>query len=86
MEPHLPGDSPSIRLSRSFDPGLLSPSERIALADLLYDSAMQEIEAVTLSPQDMAELDRRLTDIDAGMATLVPWDDAFAQIAASLRP
>ncbi len=52
----------------------LSPVERIALADVLYDSAMQEIEAMPLSDEQLAELDRRIVDIEQGKVGLVAWE------------
>jgi putative addiction module component (TIGR02574 family) len=54
----------------------------MALADTLYDSAMQEIEAMTptLTPEQMAELDRRIADLDAGRVELVPWDDVYRRL------
>jgi putative addiction module component (TIGR02574 family) len=56
-----------------FDFSALTPVERIALADLLYDSAMQEIE--TMSPKQLAEVDRRIADIETGKVERVSWDD-----------
>jgi hypothetical protein len=40
----------------------LGPVERMELADVLYDSAIAEIEAVssTLTPDELAEIDRRI--------------------------
>ncbi len=59
-----------------FDFSALSPEQRIALADLLYDSAMQEIDALAaqLSPKQLAEVDRRIAEIEAGKVELVAWD------------
>ena len=52
----------------SFDFLSLTPVERITLADMLYDSAMQEIEALTpqLTPHELAELDGRIAAAEAG--------------------
>jgi putative addiction module component (TIGR02574 family) len=66
----------------SFDFSSLTPIERIALADTLYDSAMQEIDAMTpqLSAEQLAELDRRIADVEAGRVELVPWDQVRAEL------
>jgi putative addiction module component (TIGR02574 family) len=60
-----------------FDFSSLSPIERIELADTLYDSAMQEIDALVprLSPEQLAEVDRRLAVVAAGNVQLLDWDD-----------
>jgi len=60
----------------------LSPVERIELADTLYDSAMLEIEAAApaLTPEQLAELDRRIADVESGRVTLLPWDDVYAEL------
>jgi putative addiction module component (TIGR02574 family) len=56
----------------NFDFSSLSPVERIALADELYDSAMREIDAMTphLSSEQLAEIDRRIAEIEAGSVGL----------------
>lgn len=77
MQPNPPTPSQPIDLAA------LSPVERMALADVLYDSAMQEIEAVELDPAEIAEIDRRLDALYAGTATLVPWAKAFAALMAN---
>lgn len=58
------------------DLAALSPVERIALADALYDGAMQEIERLRLSPEQLAELDRRIAEVEHGRAALCPWSVA----------
>ena len=61
----------------SFDYSALSPIERIELADLLYDSAMRQIEAAQLSPEQLAELDRRIADVQSGNVEMMPWEGAW---------
>jgi putative addiction module component (TIGR02574 family) len=58
----------------------LGPVERMELADVLYDSAMQAIEPANLSPEQIAEIDRRLDELHSGRATLVPWSDAYQRL------
>jgi putative addiction module component (TIGR02574 family) len=65
-----------------FDFTTLTPVERIALADALYDSAMQEIDAMVpqLTAEQLADLDRRIGQVAAGQVDLLPWDDLHAQL------
>ena len=60
----------------------LTPVQRIALADALYDSAMREIDAMTphLSPEQLAEIDRSIADVEAGRVDLLPRDDVYARL------
>lgn len=69
--------------TQSFDFSSLTPVERIALADTLYDSAMQEIEAMAphLTPEQLAEVDRRIADVEAGRVDLIAWDDLHAELS-----
>jgi len=62
----------------NFNFSLLSPVERIALAETLYDSAMQEIEAMAahLTREQLADIDRRIAEVEAGSVELIAWDEA----------
>lgn len=82
MQNHTPADAAGHFFTLPIDPMALSPVDRMALADALYDSAMQEIEAVHFTPDQLAEIDRRLDDLYAGTATLISWDEAFARLAS----
>lgn len=54
-------------LPRLVDLTALSPVERIALADVLYDSAMSELEAAAAaSPEAAAEVDGQLARVATG--------------------
>jgi len=66
----------------NFDFSSLTPVERIALADTLYDSAMQEINAMTpaITSEQMAEIDRRIADVEAGRVKLVDWDQFYNEL------
>jgi len=46
---------------------------------------MQQIDAVELSPQDLAELDRRIDDVESGRAELVAWPQAYGELMAGRR-
>jgi putative addiction module component (TIGR02574 family) len=65
-----------------FDFTSLSPAQRIALADTLYDSAMLEVDAIAsrLSPEQLAEVGRRIADVEAGTVELAEWDDLYADL------
>ncbi len=58
----------------------LGPVERMELADVLYDSAMQAIEPPNLTPEQIAEIDRRLDELHTGRARLIPWDQAYHRL------
>ena len=59
----------------------LDPVQRMELADVLYDSAMQAIEdGPALTPEQIEEIDRRVERVHTEQATLVPWDAAYAQL------
>ncbi len=66
----------------TFDFTTLTPVERIALADALYDSAMQEIDAMVpqLTAEQLDDLDRRIGEVATGQVDLLPWDDLHAQL------
>lgn len=75
----MPHQSPS-PASRPVDLAALSPVERMALADVLYDSAIQEIEAAAPSPEEAAEIDRRIAWLESGEDRLVSWDEVYARL------
>ena len=59
----------------------LDPVQRMELADVLYDSAMQAIEdGPALTPEQTAEIDRRIERLHTGKATLVTWDVACERL------
>jgi putative addiction module component (TIGR02574 family) len=61
--------------SHPFDFSLLSPAERILLAEDLWDSVAQEQDAPDLTPAQKEELHRRLAAADRGEMTYSPWQD-----------
>ena len=59
----------------------LDPVQRMELADVLYDSAMQAIEDhPPLTEDQIAELDRRITRLHSGQSTLLPWESIQARL------
>ena len=60
----------------------LAPEERLRLIGELWESLRSTPEAVPLTPQQRAELDRRLDELDQGDVSLVPWDEVKRRIHA----
>ena len=53
----------------------LSVSERIHLAQEIWDSVAAEVGALPLEEGDRKELDRRLADVQANPGAGKPWSD-----------
>ena len=51
-------------------------TDRLLIAQALLDSVLADAHAEPLMPEQTAEMNRRLTDIEAGRVTCVPWDEA----------
>lgn len=71
--------SPSIQDLRQ-----LPIAERIQLVKELWDSVAEESPAIDLSPEQVAELDRRLDALEAQPEGGTPWHVARERILASL--
>jgi len=54
--------------------------ERIALAQELWDSIHAEACAAPFTPEQLAEIDRRIAAADAGELQAEPWEQARARI------
>ena len=76
-----------MRTNPLFDFSHLTAAERIQLAQDLWDSLEPaEIDAeLPLTEDQKAELDRRLADLERNPEAGVPWEEARAQIEASLQ-
>lgn len=75
-----------MRINPDFDFGHLSPAARIQLAQDLWDSLTpEEVDAeLPLAPEQTAELDRRLADLDEHPEAGVPWEQVRAELEAEL--
>ena len=62
----------------------LTADERMELADRLFCS-LSEAERDRISAAWSEEIDRRVSSIEDGTAKLVPADDVFAEVEASLK-
>jgi putative addiction module component (TIGR02574 family) len=65
----------------AFDFKDLSVPERIQLVEDLWDSVAAETPPLTLSPDEVAELERRLAEMDANPEAGIPWEQVKADIA-----
>ncbi len=63
---------------------LLPLSERIQLVEDLWDSIAEDSPAMGLTPEHIAELDRRLDALEAQPESGTPWKIARERILASL--
>ena len=60
----------------------LTTGERAALAQRLLASLDEDAE---IEQAWAAEVERRITEIESGAATLIPMEDALARVRATLR-
>jgi putative addiction module component (TIGR02574 family) len=63
---------------RGLDIAALTPEERLALLEQLWDSLASRPEAVPLTHAQRAELDRRLDELEGPVG--IPWDEVLARI------
>jgi putative addiction module component (TIGR02574 family) len=70
---------------RDLDIASLTPEERLSLLEELWDSLAAEPEALPLTPDQRAELDRRLDDLDAEGPVGIPWDEVLSRIRSRGR-
>lgn len=76
----------SMSLSRKkiFEDALhLDESERAALASLLIESLDMEVEE-GVEAAWVAEIERRVAELDSGAAITVPWEEVKARLLANL--
>ena len=63
----------------------LSIDDRLAVADAIWDSVARDAEAMTLSPAQRPELERRLADSIARPDAVTPWEVVKARALARAR-
>ncbi len=63
------------------DIAALSVADRIDLAQKLWESVHQEIEASPLTPDQVAEVERRIADIDTGRVRCIPFDAVLKRLS-----
>ena len=71
-------------MSQQLNIGELSPEERLDLLEELWDSLSGEPAAVPMTDAQREELDRRLDDLDADIASGrpagIPWSEVLEQL------
>jgi putative addiction module component (TIGR02574 family) len=63
----------------------LSPEDRLALAEAIWDSVARDAETAALPPAQRAELERRLADSIAHPDAVTPWEVIKARALARAR-
>ena len=64
---------------------LLTPEDRLAVAEAIWDSVARETEASPISPAQRAELERRLADSIARPEATTSWEVIKARALARAR-
>lgn len=62
----------------------LDIEQRLRLIERLWDSLNGDLQALPLTAEQEAELDRRLDEIEAGDAEGIPWEEVMKRIRARL--
>jgi putative addiction module component (TIGR02574 family) len=63
----------------------LTPNERLQLAEDLWDSVAAFPESLpALTPEEIAEIERRLAEHDRDPSTAIPWDEVRARLWSRL--
>ncbi len=70
---------------RGLDIASLTPEERLSLLEELWDSLTAAPEAVPLTEAQLAELDRRLDDLEREGPVGIPWDEVLSRIRSHGR-
>lgn len=63
----------------------LSPGDRLALAEAIWDSVAGELEQAPLTETQRKELERRLADSIARPDAVTPWETVKARALARAR-
>jgi putative addiction module component (TIGR02574 family) len=58
----------------------LPPDKRIELAELLWESAVDEAHDPDLNPEQLAELERRAEELRKNPELGIPWEDIRADL------
>jgi putative addiction module component (TIGR02574 family) len=63
----------------------LSPTDRLAVAEAIWDSVARDAESAPLTAAERAELERRLADSIARPDAVTPWETVKARALARAR-
>lgn len=64
----------------TIDIARLSPEEKLALLEELWDSLASTPEAIPLTDAQREELDRRLDELDREGPVGIPWEEVYRRI------
>lgn len=70
----------------AFDFHQLSVSERIQLVEDVWDSVAAESPSLPLTAEEVAELDRRLDEMERNPKAGIPWEQVKADLERRLHP
>jgi putative addiction module component (TIGR02574 family) len=62
----------------------LTPQERRDLAEELFDAVAEE-EVFALTPEQMAEIDRRVEEHERDPGSAIPWEEARDRLRARIK-
>jgi len=62
----------------------LSDEERIAVAQEIWDSVAEDPNSIPLTPEQRAELERRLNEHNESTDDVVSWDDVQSKLRSPL--
>lgn len=63
----------------------LPPEDRLAVAEAIWDSVVQQVETTPLTPAQQTELERRLADSIAHPEAVVAWEEIKARALARAK-
>lgn len=69
-------------ITKDFDFSKLTPAERIALAQDLWDSIHEEAQLAPLTNEQVAEIERRIAEVDAGTMPMYSWEEVKQRLLA----
>lgn len=62
-------------IAKDFDFSKLTPAERIALAQDLWDSVHDETQLAPFTDEQVAEIERRIAEVDSGAMPMYSWEE-----------
>jgi putative addiction module component (TIGR02574 family) len=71
---------------KDFDYTQLAPAQRILLAQDLWDSVLRDGAAPATTPDQRAEIERRIVLADAGRMPSSPWPEAKTRLTPASSP
>ncbi len=63
----------------------LPVAERVRLMDLIWETLVDKPEALPVSPEQLAEIRRRLEEHHEDPSTAIPWEEFLDQLQRDIR-